>query len=165
MATAVVLIADLVSTLAESHPVAMFGFFTGLIAASAITSAGAHVHDAPSRGDRDCGCRARTLVAADLVTLPGRVRRDPRRRRDRRQRDDPAGNLRFAHPDTARPVHLPLSSELSAFVRALGDLLGDGSLAAVIDPGTTVVLFLAGGVVGPLPSPASCVSRWPATAS
>jgi len=41
-----------------------------------------------------------------------------------------------------------LSSELSAFVRALGDLLGDGSLAAVIDPGTTVVLFLAGGVVG-----------------
>jgi len=149
MATAVVLIADLVSTLAESHPVAMFGFFTGLIAASAITLGRSLTFTTPLHaGTATAGAGLALLVAADLVTLPG---------------GGPVVIL-VAGAIAVSAMILPgisgslilillgqyifLSSELSAFVRALGDLLGDGSLAAVIDPGTTVVLFLAGGVVG-----------------
>ena len=69
IATAIVLIADLVSSLAQSHPVAMFGFFTGLIAASVITlgrslsiSSPTHVAAAVT------GTGLALLVAADVVS-------------------------------------------------------------------------------------------------
>ncbi|MDS0476339.1 DUF368 domain-containing protein [Natrinema sp. 1APR25-10V2] len=149
MATAVVLIADIVSSLAKSHPVAMFGFFTGLIAASAITLGRNLTFTTPGHAvTAISGAGLALLVAADLVTLPG---------------SGPAVIV-VAGAIAVSAMILPgisgslilillgqyvfLSSELSAFVRAIGDLLGGGSLAAVVDPGTTVVLFVAGGVVG-----------------
>ncbi|WP_254532029.1 DUF368 domain-containing protein [Natrinema gelatinilyticum] len=149
MATAVVLIAGAVSSLAESHPVALFGFFTGLIASSAITlgrslriASPTHVAAAVT------GAGLALLVSANLVGLPG---------------SGPVV-IAIAGAIAVSAMILPgisgslilillgqyvfLSNELSSFVGALGDLLVGGSLAAVTDPGTTVVLFLAGGVVG-----------------
>ncbi len=41
-----------------------------------------------------------------------------------------------------------LSDQLSAFVSALGGLPRGGEVAALVDPGTTVVIFVAGGLVG-----------------
>jgi len=166
MATAVVLIADLVSTLAESHPVAMFGFFTGLIAASAITLGRSLTFTTPLHaGTATAGAGLALLVAADLVTLRGRSGRDPRRRRDRRQRDDPAGNLRFAHPDTARPVHLPLLGAERVRPRARRPArrwLARRRHRSGERPSCCSSLAASSAS---LPSPASCVSRWPATAS
>ncbi|WP_254521577.1 DUF368 domain-containing protein [Natrinema caseinilyticum] len=149
MVTAVVLVADAVSSLEASHPVALFGFFTGLIAASAITlgrslrvSSVAHVSAAIA------GAGLALLVATGIVELPG------------------SGPLviAFAGAIAVSAMILPgisgslilillgqyvfLTNELTAFVGALGGLLGDGSLATLVDPGLTVVLFVAGGVVG-----------------
>ncbi|WP_254762552.1 DUF368 domain-containing protein [Natrinema marinum] len=149
MATAVVLIADIVSSLAKTHPVAMFGFFTGLIAASAITLGRNLTFTTPVHaGTAIVGAGLALLVAADLVTLPG---------------SGPVVIL-VAGAIAVSAMILPgisgslilillgqyvfLSDELTAFVGAIGDLLGGGSLAAVVDPGTTVALFLVGGVVG-----------------
>ncbi|GAB3667069.1 DUF368 domain-containing protein [Halopiger thermotolerans] len=150
MVTAVVLIADIVSSLASSHPLPMFGFFTGLIAASAVTlgrslefASRSHVVAAI------VGAGLALLVAADLVSLPG---------------SGPivivtAGALAVSAmilPGVSGSLilillgqYVFLSSELSAFVRAIGDVvLEGGSTAAVVDPGTTVILFVVGGVVG-----------------
>ncbi|MFD1565153.1 DUF368 domain-containing protein [Haloarchaeobius amylolyticus] len=149
IATAVVIVADAVSSLAQSHPVAMFGFFTGLIAASAITlgrsltiASPAHVAAAVT------GAGLALLVAADVVSLPG---------------SGPivivlAGAIAVSAmilPGISGSLilillgqYVFLSSELSAFVHALGALPGGGSLAAVTAPGTTVVLFIVGGTTG-----------------
>ncbi|OLZ42507.1 DUF368 domain-containing protein [Natrinema saccharevitans] len=149
MVTAVVLIADLVSSLAESHPIAIFGFFTGLIAASAITLGRSLEFASPTHVAAGiAGTTLALLVAADVVQLPG---------------SGPAVIL-VAGAVAISAMILPgvsgslilillgqyvfLSSELSAFVRAALDLLGGGSLSAVVDPGTTVALFVAGGLVG-----------------
>ncbi|WP_408956750.1 DUF368 domain-containing protein [Natrinema sp. 74] len=149
MATAIVLIADIVSSLAESHPIAMFGFFAGLIAASAITLGRNLTFTTPEHaGAAIAGAGLALMVAADLVTLPG---------------SGPvviviAGAIAVSAmilPGVSGSLilillgqYIFLSNELSAFVHAVSDLVGGGSLAAVIDPGTTVVLFVAGGVVG-----------------
>ena len=149
MITALVLITDLVESLAASHPLALFGFFTGLIAASAIAlarslefSSWEHV------GAAVAGTAFALLVAANVVQLPGS-----------------GGIVIFlAGTIAVSAMILPgisgalilillgqyvfLSQELDAFVDALIDLLRGGSLAAVIDPGTTVILFVSGGVVG-----------------
>ncbi|WP_455449117.1 DUF368 domain-containing protein [Natrinema thermotolerans] len=149
MVTAVVLIADLVSSLAESHPVAIFGFFTGLIAASAITLGRSLEFASPTHVAAGiAGTTLALLVAADVVQLPG---------------SGPVVIL-VAGAVAISAMILPgisgslilillgqyvyLSGELSAFVRAALDLLGGGSLSAVVDPGTTVALFVTGGVVG-----------------
>ncbi|MFA9503983.1 DUF368 domain-containing protein [Natrinema sp. H-ect1] len=149
MVTAVVLIADLVSSLAESHPVAIFGFFTGLIAASAITLGRSLEFASPTHVAAGIGgTTLALLVAADVVQLPG---------------SGPVVIL-VAGAVAISAMILPgisgslilillgqyvyLSGELSAFVRAALDLLGGGSLSAVVDPGTTVALFVTGGVVG-----------------
>ncbi len=149
MVTAVVLIADLVSSLAESHPVAIFGFFTGLIAASAITLGRSLEFASPAHVAAGiAGTTLALLVAADVVQLPG---------------SGPAVIL-VAGAVAISAMILPgvsgslilillgqyvfLSNELSAFVRAGLDLLGGGSLSAVVGPGTTVALFCAGGLVG-----------------
>ena len=149
MVTAVVLIAGTVSSLADSHPVALFGFFTGLIAASAIAlgrslefASLAHV------GVAIAGATLALLVSADIVQLPG----------------DGQAVIFVAGAIAISAMILPgisgslilillgqyvfLSSELSAFVGALGGLATGGSLATAVGPGTTVALFVAGGVVG-----------------
>ncbi|MXV62592.1 DUF368 domain-containing protein [Natronorubrum sp. JWXQ-INN-674] len=149
MVTSVVLIAGTVSALADSHPIALFGFFTGLIAASAI-ALGRSLEFASAKhvGAAVAGATLALLVAADIVQLPGGGR----------------AVIFFAGAIAISAMILPgisgslilillgqyvfLSSELSAFVRAVGDLVGGGSLAAVTDPGATIVLFVAGGLVG-----------------
>ncbi|MGM0388585.1 MAG: DUF368 domain-containing protein [Natrinema limicola] len=147
--TAVVIVADAVSSLAQSHPVAMFGFFTGLIAASVITLGRSLTIDSPTHiGVAMTGTSLALLVAADIVSLPG---------------SGPivivlAGAIAVSAmilPGISGSLilillgqYVFLSSELSAFVHALGDLLSGGSLAAVTDPGTTVVLFVVGGATG-----------------
>ncbi|QCS40960.1 DUF368 domain-containing protein [Natrinema versiforme] len=149
MVTAVVLIADIVSSLAESHPVAIFGFFTGLIAASAIALGRSLEFSSPAHlSAAAAGATLALLVAADIVQLPG---------------GGPvvifvAGAIAISAmilPGISGSLilillgqYVFLSDELSAFVRAGADLLGGGSLAAVTDPGTTVALFVAGGVIG-----------------
>ncbi|WP_222915881.1 DUF368 domain-containing protein [Natrinema sp. SYSU A 869] len=149
MVTSVVLIAEIVSSLAESHPIAVFGFFTGLIAASAITLGRSLEFSSPAHvGAAVVGATLALLVAADIVQLPG---------------GGPvvivvAGAIAVSAmilPGISGSLilillgqYIFLSDELSEFVRAGADLLGGGSLAAVVDPGTTVVLFVAGGVVG-----------------
>lgn len=149
MITAVVLVTDLVESLAESHPLVLFGFFTGLIAASAIAlarslefSSWEHVAAAAT------GTTLALLVAANVIQLPG------------------SGGIVIvlAGAIAVSAMILPgisgslililfgqyvfLASELDAFVDAIVALFDGGSLAALVEPGTTVVLFLAGGVVG-----------------
>ncbi|PCR91643.1 DUF368 domain-containing protein [Natrinema ejinorense] len=149
MVTAVVLIADVVSSLAETHPIAIFGFFTGLIAASAITLGRSLEFASPTHvGAGAVGTTLALLVAADVVGLPG---------------GGPvviflAGAVAISAmilPGISGSLilillgqYVFLSGELSAFVRAGADLLAGGSLGAVVDPGTTVALFVAGGFVG-----------------
>ena len=150
MVTAVALIAGAVSSLSESHPIALFGFFTGLIAASALVlyrglefSSLEHVVAALG------GATLALLVAANVIQLPGS-----------------GGVLIFLSGALAiSAMILPgvsgalilillgqyvfLSSELSAFFAAVGHLVGGGgSLEAVVGPGTTVTLFVLGGLVG-----------------
>ncbi|SEQ71710.1 DUF368 domain-containing protein [Natrinema salaciae] len=149
MVTSVVLIADIVSSLAETHPIAIFGFFTGLIAASAITLGRSLELSSPTHiAAAAAGATLAVLVAADVVQLPG---------------GGPAvivaaGAIAISAmilPGVSGSLilillgqYVFLSNELSEFVRAGADLLGGGSLAAVADPGATVALFVAGGVVG-----------------
>ncbi|ELZ21523.1 hypothetical protein C477_05576 [Haloterrigena salina JCM 13891] len=149
MVTAVVFIADIVSSLAESHPVALFGFFTGLIAASAVALYRSLEVSSPSHVVAGlAGAGLALLVAAGIVELPGS-----------------GGVVIFLAGAVAiSAMILPgisgslilillgqyvyLTGELTAFVHAVADLVGGGSLAAVVDPGTTVALFVAGGIVG-----------------
>lgn len=150
MVTAVALIAGAVSALSESHPLALFGFFTGLIAASAIVlfrsltlSTVQHALAAAA------GTGLALLVAANVLQLPGT-----------------GAVLIFLSGALAiSAMILPgvsgalilillgqyvfLSSELTAFRQAIQDVvLGGGTFGAVVEPGTTVVVFVAGGVVG-----------------
>lgn len=148
--TAVALIAGAVESLAETNPVALFGFFTGLIGASAvvlfrslsITSRG---HALAASG----GVTLALLVSADLVQPPG----------------SGLGLVFVSGAFAVSAMILPgisgalilvllgqyvfLSSELTAFLSAISALVsGDGSIAATIEPGSTVVVFVAGGLVG-----------------
>ncbi len=149
MVTAVALIAGAVSTLADTHPIALFGFFTGLIGASAIVlyrslqiSSARHVLAAVA------GASLALLVAANVLVLPG------------------SGYtvIFFAGILAISAMILPgisgalilillgqyvfLSDQLSAFISALAGLVSNGSLEAVIEPGTVVVVFVFGGFVG-----------------
>ncbi len=149
MVTAVALIAGVVSALADSNPIALFGFFTGLIAASAVVLyRGLEIATAEHVLVALAGVSLAVLVAANVLTLPGS-----------------GGVLIFLSGVLAiSAMILPgisgslilillgqyvfLSGELSAFLSAIGRLAAGGSLEAVVGPGTTVALFLAGGVVG-----------------
>ncbi|USZ71535.1 DUF368 domain-containing protein [Natronosalvus halobius] len=147
--TAVALIASAVASLAESHPVALFGFFTGLIGASAIVL----YRELRVRTRTDvlaaiAGASLALLIAANVLELPG----------------SGAITIVFAGALAISAMILPgvsgslilillgqyvfLSGELSAFLSGIAGLVGGGSLEAVIAPGTTVVLFVAGGLVG-----------------
>lgn len=149
MITAVVLMTDLVESLAATQPFALFGFFTGLIAASAIALARSLTFDSREHvGAAVAGTVLALLVAANVVQLPG------------------SGwvLIFLAGMISVSAMILPgisgslilillgqyvfLASQLNAFVDALAGLVDGGSLAAAVDPGTTVVLYISGGVVG-----------------
>ncbi|WP_255191516.1 DUF368 domain-containing protein [Natronobeatus ordinarius] len=150
MVTAVALIAGAVSALAASHPIALFGFFTGLIAASALVlyrslefSSLEHAVAAV------VGVTLALLIAANVIQLPG---------------SGPlliflSGALAISAmilPGVSGALilillgqYVYLSAELSAFLSGVGRLVGaGGSLEAVVGPGTTVTLFVLGGMVG-----------------
>ncbi len=150
MVTAVALIAGAVSTLADSYPLALFGFFTGLIAASAIVLFRSLPMDALEHAvAAGAGVALALLVSANVLELPGS-----------------GATLVFLSGALAvSAMILPgisgslilillgqyvyLSDQLSAFLGSVGDLVtGAGSTAAMAGPGTTVVLFAAGGLVG-----------------
>jgi putative membrane protein len=150
MVTAVALIAGAVSALSESHPLALFGFFTGLIAASAVvlfrSLTLATVQHALAAA---AGTGLALLVAANVLQLPG----------SGAVLIFLSGGLAISAmilPGVSGALilillgqYVYLSSELTAFRQALQDLvLAGGTLEAVVDPGTTVVVFVAGGVVG-----------------
>ncbi|ELY60377.1 hypothetical protein C491_03745 [Natronococcus amylolyticus DSM 10524] len=150
MVTAVALIAGAVTALSESHPIALFGFFIGLIAASAIVL----FRSLPFATSRHAlaaaaGTALALLVAANVLQLPGS-----------------GAVLIFLSGGLAiSAMILPgvsgslilillgqyvfLSSQLTAFLQSIRDFaLGNGTIAGVVEPGTTVVVFVAGGVVG-----------------
>ncbi|RQG89273.1 DUF368 domain-containing protein [Natrarchaeobius halalkaliphilus] len=150
MVTAVALIATTVSALAESHPIALFGFFTGLIAASAIVLFRSLEFSSPAHGlAGSAGVGLALLVASNVIQLPG------------------SGSVLIflAGALAISAMILPgisgalilillgqyvfLSAELSAFLDSISALVsGSGSVAAVLEPGATVVVFVLGGFVG-----------------
>ncbi|MDG5817561.1 DUF368 domain-containing protein [Natronococcus sp. A-GB7] len=150
MVTAVALIAGAVTALSESHPIALFGFFIGLIAASAVVlfrslpfASGKHALAAVA------GTVLALLVAANVLQLPGS-----------------GAVLIFLSGGLAiSAMILPgvsgslilillgqyvfLSSELTAFLQSIRDFaFGNGTVAGILEPGTTVVVFVVGGLVG-----------------
>ncbi|TVP75050.1 MAG: DUF368 domain-containing protein [Gemmatimonadales bacterium] len=147
---AVALVAGAVSVLADTHPVALFGFFTGLIAASAV----ALYRDLSLRGAArllvaGAGVALALLVASGVLQLPGSGR-----------------TLVFLSGVLAiSAMILPgisgslilillgqyvfLSGELSSFIAETGRwVAGEGALADMRGPGITVALFIGGGLVG-----------------
>ncbi|MFC6719543.1 DUF368 domain-containing protein [Natrialbaceae archaeon GCM10025810] len=147
--TALATVAELVSTLAETHPVALFGFFTGLIGASAIAlyrtlriTSPTHVAIAVA------GVAFALLISSGVIQLPG----------------SGPGMIVASGALAVSAMILPgisgslillllgqyvyLSSELSDFLGALSGVLGGGTLEAAVGPGTTVALFVVGGLVG-----------------
>ncbi|AFZ72019.1 DUF368 domain-containing protein [Natronobacterium gregoryi] len=150
MVTAVALIAGAVSALAESKPIALFGFFTGLIAASAVVLFRSLPFPSLKHAlAASAGTVLALLVASGVVELPGS-----------------GALLIFLSGALAiSAMILPgisgalilillgqyvfLSDQLTAFLGSLGALVsGNGTLEGVIGPGTTVVLFVAGGFLG-----------------
>lgn len=150
MVTAVALIAGAVSTLAETNPVALFGFFTGLIGASAIVLFRSLEFSSLEHGlGAGAGVVLALLVASGVVELPGS-----------------GALLIFLSGALAiSAMILPgisgslilillgqyvfLSDELSAFLGSIGALVsGNGGLEGVVAPGTTVALFVTGGFLG-----------------
>ena len=149
IATALVTVAGLVEAAESAVPALLFAFFFGLIAASAVVL----------RDEVDLSTPGRIAAALAGFSLAFVL----------------AGGLTGSLPHTL-PVlavagaiaicamilpgisgafillllgqYLFLSETLSAFVDALFGLLGGGSLGAVIAPGTVVVVFGVGAVIG-----------------
>ncbi len=149
MVTAVALIAGAVSTLADSYPIALYGFFTGLIAASAIVLYRSLEIDTLERAvTAVAGVSIALLIAANVIQLPG----------------DGALVIFLSGALAISAMILPgisgalilillgqyvyMSDQLSAFLGAVGALVSGGSTDAIFGPGTSVVLFVAGGLVG-----------------
>ncbi|MCU4752591.1 DUF368 domain-containing protein [Halobacteria archaeon AArc-curdl1] len=149
MVTAVAVIASAVSALASSHPVALASFFSGLIGASAIVLyrsvsiatrgavlamvagislallVGANVIQFPVTGLWMVFVAG--VVAISAMILPGI-----------------SGSLLLI----LLGQYVYLSGELSAFLSGLAALPSGGSLETLVSPGTTVIVFMTGGVVG-----------------
>ncbi len=149
MVTAVALIAGTVSALADSHPIALYGFFTGLIAASAIVLyRGLEIVSLEGALTALGGISLALLVSANVIQLPG----------------DGALIIFLSGALAISAMILPgisgalilillgqyvyMSNELSAFLSALGGLVGGGGTDALIGPGVSVSVFIAGGLVG-----------------
>ncbi|MFP8891221.1 DUF368 domain-containing protein [Natrialbaceae archaeon A-CW2] len=149
MVTAVAIIASAVTAIANSHPLALASFFSGLIGASAVVLyrsvsiatrvevlamvsaisfallVGANVIQFPATGLWMVFVAG--IVAISAMILPGI-----------------SGSLFLI----LLGQYVYLSGELSAFLSGLAALTSGGSLEALVGPGTTVVVFIAGGVVG-----------------
>jgi putative membrane protein len=147
--TAVVVATRLLHVALESDPVATFGFFFGLIAASAVVLSSEVSLDTPGRigagvggfllafvaGGQAAAALPTTTpvvvavgaVAISAMVLPGI-----------------SGSLILV----ILGQYEFLVARLSAFVDALIGLAVGGSVSAVVDPGRTVVAFVAGAVVG-----------------
>ncbi|RCU48010.1 DUF368 domain-containing protein [Haloplanus salinus] len=133
----------------EADPVVTFGFFFGLIAASAVVLRGQASLDTPGRigaavvgfllAFLSAGRAAAALPSSPLVTVAvGAV-----------------AISAMVLPGISGSLILVilgqyefLVTRLTTFVDGLLGLLAGGSVDAVVDPATTVVAFLAGAVVG-----------------
>jgi putative membrane protein len=147
--TAVILVTRAVHFADENHPVALFGFFFGLIAASVVVlarqvsiSEQRHVVAAVAgfliavllSGEITL-LEAHTLpltfvagaVAISAMILPGI-----------------SGSLMLV----ILGQYVFMSDTLSTFVDRLGALASGGGVASLLEPGTTVVVFVLGGVAG-----------------
>ncbi len=149
MVTAVALIAGAVSTLAATHPVALYGFFTGLIGASALVLYRSLTLTCPRHAAVAlAGITLALLVAANVLTLPGSGLTVVFL----------AGVLAISAmilPGISGALillllgqYVFLSDQLSAFLSGLAALPRGGSLGPLIDPGSVVVVFVLGGLVG-----------------
>ncbi|MFU8869981.1 DUF368 domain-containing protein [Natronococcus sp.] len=150
MVTAVALIAEAVTALAESHPLPLFGFFIGLIAASAVAlfrsltfASSRHVLAAAA------GTGLALLVSANILQLPGSglvvIFLSGALAISAMILPGVSGSLILI----LLGQYVVLTGELSAFRQSLQNLVfGDGTLAAVGEPGATVVVFVVGGFVG-----------------
>jgi putative membrane protein len=147
--TAVVLVTRAVHYADETHPVALFGFFFGLIGASvvvlsrqvelserrhAVAAAAGFLLAVALSGDATVlGGRGLALtflagaVAVTAMILPGI-----------------SGSLMLV----ILGQYTFMSATLSTFTDRLAALATGGGTARLVDPGTTVVVFVAGGVVG-----------------
>jgi len=120
--TAVVAVLSGVDYLLETRPVATYGFFFGLIAASAAVLFGGVSLDTSRRKAAAIAGFARAFLARRVrldgafELAAGRVRR----RCGRSQCDDPPGSLRFAPPRRARPVRVHVGDGESVRRRARG---------------------------------------------
>lgn len=147
--TAVVLVTRVVHVLDEAAPVVLFGFFFGLIAASAlvlvreidlgerapaaalvggaVVAAVVSVQSAALSGGGLLLVFVGGVVGVSAMILPGI-----------------SGSLLLV----ILGLYTRLSGELSAFVDALAGLVRGGSTDALLGPGGVVVTFVVGGVVG-----------------
>lgn len=147
---AVALVAGLVSVLAETRPVPLYGFFTGLIAASALVL----YRDLELRSMGDvvtaaAGVGLALLVASGVIQLPG----------SGRTLVFLSGVLAISAmilPGISGSLILILlgqyvfmSGELTDFIAEVGRFVGgQGSWEAMRGPAISVTLFIAGGLVG-----------------
>ncbi|MFB6256711.1 MAG: DUF368 domain-containing protein [Haloplanus sp.] len=147
--SAVLIATRLLHVALESEPVVTFGFFFGLIAASAAVLRTQASLDTPGRVGAavvgfllaflSAGRAAAALPSSPLVTVAvGAV-----------------AISAMVLPGISGSLILVILGQyeflvvrLTAFVDGLLDLLVDGSAEAVLDPATTVVAFLVGAVVG-----------------
>ncbi|WP_424016574.1 DUF368 domain-containing protein [Halorientalis pallida] len=147
--TAVVIVTRIVTVLNRTNPVVLYGFFFGLIAASAVVLLRAISIRTVSAGVAAVAGfllaflmsgQAEELfggglplvfvagtVAVSAMILPGL-----------------SGSLILV----ILGQHARLSETLSAFVDGLAGLATGGSVDALVEPGTVVVTFIAGGLIG-----------------
>ncbi|ELY89547.1 hypothetical protein C483_13513 [Natrialba hulunbeirensis JCM 10989] len=150
MVTAVALIGSAVSALSESQPIALFGFFIGLIAASAVVlfrslpfSTTRHLLAAGA------GTALALLVASNVLQLPGTglvlIFLSGALAISAMILPGVSGSLILI----LLGQYVVMMTELSDFLTAVGQYVsGAGSVEAVLDPGTAVVVFVVGGLVG-----------------
>lgn len=151
MVSAVVLVAGAVTALSESHPVALFGFFVGLIAVSAVVLGRDLEFSSPRPlAAGAIGALLAFGLAGGFTALDGTG----------------VAVIAFVGAVSMSAMILPglsgslllllfgqyvyLSGQLTAFVSAVVDVLRGGPIEAVVDPGTTVAVFVFGGFVGVL---------------
>lgn len=147
--TAVVVVTRLLHVALESEPLATFGFFFGLIAASAVVLASEVSLDTPGRVGATVGGFLLAFVAggragAALPSTPIVV--------------VAVGAVAISAmvlPGISGSLILVILGQyefmvdrLTAFVDALFGLAVGGSVTAAVDPGRTVVAFVAGAAIG-----------------
>lgn len=149
MFTAIILIANLVTNLHESHPIQLFSFFTGMIAASALVlyrdielSTSTHIIAG------SLGFTVAFLVSGGAITLSG----------DGYLTIFLVGTIAISAmilPGISGSLillllgkYVYLSSELSKFIAGMGRILTNGSVGDALEPGVTISVFVLGGIFG-----------------